>query len=265
MTSDSSAKRPAEGRVQSVERSVEILEALITGPKTVTEVARATGLVGPTALRLLRTLGHHGLVVRDDETGRYMLGPAWLRMLDGASESFGSIGMIAREPLQRLATEANETAVVHARAGRDRICVALAESQSPLRYAIKLGTLAPLHVGSTGKALLAFMEPEAADQLIAVLPLTRVTSETVTRRAELQRQLAEIRAQGWAYSFGERTPGAFGLSVPIRSADGLLLTVSVIGPGDVAAEGRQPQLLALLRTAAAEIERSLDRVVNASW
>jgi DNA-binding IclR family transcriptional regulator len=254
------SKTPKVERVQSIERGIDILDALAAGPMTVTEVSRETGLAGPTVFRLLATLGHRGMVVKDDSVNRYMLGPGWLRMLDGANGAFDSIGMLAREPLRTLAERTGETAVIHALVGRDRICVAQSLSDNPVRYSIELGTLAPLHVGSTGKVLLAQMDPIRARRLIDAIGLERITDRTVTRKTELLKQLDEIREAGHAYSVGERTPGAAGLSVPLSSKNGLWLVLSVIGPADRLSPGQIEGFLTHLRRAAETIEAALARV-----
>jgi len=250
-------------RVQSIERSIDLLDALADGPLTVTEASRMTGLAGPTVFRLLATLAHRGMVVKDETANRYMLGPGWLRMLNGAHGAFNSIGMIARDPMRTLSQRTGETSVIHAQAGRDRLCVAQVLTDNPVRYSIELGTVAPLHVGSTGKMLLAMLDAERARKLIDVIGLERITDRTVTRKAVLLKQLEEIRKSGYAYSVGERTPGAAGLTVPLEVKNGLRLVLSIIGPAERLSPEHIDGFLVELRRAARAIEPVLERVTQA--
>lgn len=240
------------------------MTALTAGPKTVTEVARATKLSKPTAFRLLASLGYRSLVIKDEVANVYMLGPGVLRLVNGASGLYESVALVAGEPLARLAEATGETAVVHARIGHSRVCVAQCESDNAVRYTIDIGAVAPLHVGSSGKVLLAFMDEADANRLLDAVPLTRITPATVTSRAALKEQLAEVRRTGFAYSVGERTPGAAGLTVPIHGKDGFVASLSIIGPADRMGQGAQDRYLRHLRRAAGEIEAALRRTSRAS-
>ena len=244
-------------RVQSVERSIDILSTLVDGPKTVTEVARATKLSKPTAFRLLGSLRYRNLVTKDDETNAYMLGAGWLRMLDASAASFQSIGVLARDPLHALTGTTGETSVVHVRIGRERVCVAEAPSANPVRYTISVGSVAPLHVGASGKVLLAFSEEGERRRLLESLPLAAVTEATVTEPSALARQMDEIRLQGYAVSFGERTPGAAGVTVPVQASGGFLAALSVVGPAERFVPARVDFFVAALRVTAAAIESIL--------
>src|SRR4051812_30414755 len=68
--------------VQSVRRAAQILQLLATaGPRLgVTELADRLGVAKPTAHALLRTLEGEALVVQDEETGKYRLGPGLLQL-----------------------------------------------------------------------------------------------------------------------------------------------------------------------------------------
>ena len=234
-----------------------MLAALVDGPRTVTEVAGATRLSKATAYRILASLGHRSLVIKDETASIYMIGPGILQFLNGAARAFDSIGPIATEGLRRLKELTGETAVVHVRLGLNRLCLAQVESSHDVRYTVQVGSLSPLHVGSTGKILLAFAANSERDDLVRNLRLERVTDRTVTDRQDLLEQLRVVRDQGYAFSVGERTPGASGLSVPIEGPDGFLAALSVIGPSDRLAPDRIDLFLPDLRRVAVEIRMRL--------
>jgi IclR family acetate operon transcriptional repressor len=75
----------APGAVQSVDRAVDLLEALAhaDGPVGVGELAAVTGLPQGTAHRLLRTLQNRGYV-RNDTSRKYSLGGAAFLLGDAA-------------------------------------------------------------------------------------------------------------------------------------------------------------------------------------
>lgn len=244
-------------RVQSIERSIDILLSLADGAKTVTEVARATELSKPTAYRLLGSLRYRNLVAKDDTSNRYMLGPGWLTMLNVDGAGFQSIGILGRGPLEELTKRTGETSVLHTRLGRERVCVAVAASPNAVRYSISAGSVAPLHVGSSGKVLLAYATD--GEKLLDDLALDALTDHTVTSREQLADQLTEIRADGYAVSVGERTPGAAGVTVPVHGPHDFLASLSVIGPAERFSEQRVRGFLDDLSVGARTLEGILAR------
>jgi len=77
-----SAIAAATGTVRSVSRALDILFALEPGPKSVTILARETGLSAVTTRRLLGSLMPHDLVVQDRSAATYRLGPGCLTIAD---------------------------------------------------------------------------------------------------------------------------------------------------------------------------------------
>lgn len=244
-------------RVQSVERSIGILMALAEGARTLTDVTRATGLSKGTAFRLLASLNHEQLVVKDPASNVYLLGPGFLRMFQGVMGDLGSIATLARPVLQRLWASSRETVTLHVSLGAERICVAELPSPEPIRYISTVGATAPLHTGSAGKVLLAFMPPETRERTLAGLPLTALTEATITDASVLRQELATVERQGWAMSSGERISGASAISVPVRDGSRIVAALSVLGPRDRLTPKACMDLLGELRAAAADIEDTL--------
>jgi DNA-binding IclR family transcriptional regulator len=73
--------------------------------------------------------------------------------------------------------------------------------------AAEIGTRWPIHATSTGKAFLAALAPDAWRELLA-LPLARFTPATVVDLEELERELEQVRIQGFATASGEVEAGA---------------------------------------------------------
>jgi DNA-binding IclR family transcriptional regulator len=242
-------------RVQSVERSLDILLALAEGPASLTRVAERTGLSKPTAFRLLASLGYRHVVVKDSTANLYFLGPGAMVLGRGVGHTGGWISDLVKGVLSRLLDGSKETVTLHVSAGTDRICIEELPSPLPIRYTASVGSAAPLAIGSAGKILLAFMRPEVAERLIATAESARYADGRVVDRDELRRQVEATRKRGWATTSGERVPGASSISVPIRGAHGSLAALSVLGPTERFPRRRFEILLGQLRAAAEEIER----------
>ncbi|MDX6535420.1 MAG: IclR family transcriptional regulator, regulon repressor, partial [Gaiellales bacterium] len=74
--------KPAERRLEAVERAMRVLDAFLDLPGEVgtNEIARRTGINASTVSRLLSTLVSGGYVQHLPETGRYRLGPHLIRL-----------------------------------------------------------------------------------------------------------------------------------------------------------------------------------------
>jgi len=214
-------------RVQSVARAADLLKALGAhgGPATVFDLADRCGLNRSTAWRILATLEDEGLVERDPATGRYEIGYALVAL--GAAAGHDPLVRRARPALRALAEACLETASLAVPRGMQLVYVD--QVQAPhVMAADWLGRATPLHATSTGKALLAWL---SEDDIGAALPgrLERFTDTTITTRAVLRGELAQVRERGYAVSRGELEPALWGVSAPVLDGGRPVAVVSAWG------------------------------------
>ncbi len=239
--------RPRVPPVRAVERATAVLAALAEEDLRLVELAERLGLHKATVTRLLVSLAKAGLVERD-ETGRYGLGPAVLRLAARRLGGYRTLLDRLREPLRRINRETGETVTVHVRVGTDRVCVEEIESPQAIAYRAGVGQRAPLHVGSAGKVLLAFLPDEERAQVLRELRLVPITSRTITSAERLEAELARVRRAGFAFSSGERVVGASAVSVPVLDDEGrVLAAVSVLAPESRLTAREQSRCVAILK------------------
>jgi DNA-binding IclR family transcriptional regulator len=224
---DAMAAVNAAQRVQAVQRAAELLKALgaRSAPATVFELADGCGLNRSTAWRILATLEEQGLVERDPATGRYSVGHALVALAAGAGHE--PLVRRAHPHLRALAEACAESASLAV--PRRLQLVYVDQVQAPHVMAANwLGRPTPLHATSTGKAFLAWLSD---DELAAALPgrLPRYTDTTITTRAALRAELADVRARGHAASRGELEPALWGVSAPVLAGGRAVAVVSVWG------------------------------------
>jgi DNA-binding IclR family transcriptional regulator len=214
-------------RVQSVARAAELLKALGAhgGPATVFDLADRCGLNRSTAWRILATLEDEGLVERDPATGRYEVGYALVAL--GAVAGHDPLVRRAHPALRALAEACLETASLAVPHGMRLVYVDQVQA-AHVMAADWLGRATPLHATSTGKALLAWL---SEDELAAALPgrLERFTDTTITTRAVLRTELAQVRARRYAVSRGELETALWGVSAPVLDGGRAVAVVSVWG------------------------------------
>jgi DNA-binding IclR family transcriptional regulator len=255
--SGATATRTGAARVQSVERAAALLRAVAAASgasATATALAETVGLNRTTTWRILATLEQQGLVSLDRTAGRYTLG---FGLIDLAGQAGGAaLVRSARAVLRRIAAKTGETAALAVM--RDGALVYVAEETPDVAFlAGWLGREASLHATATGKALLAFADPDHVRDLLQ-LPrggrLPRFTSSTTTSLTELQRELRETRARGYSVSRGEAMESAWGVSAPVLDAvERPVAILSLWGPPERVTEERLGPLGRVVLRGAEEI------------
>jgi DNA-binding IclR family transcriptional regulator len=244
---------PVNGRIQSIDRAVELLEAIAAAPEPQTGPALAdgTGLNRSTAWRILATLEHHGLVERDSETNRYRLGFAVLRLAAAAGHE--PLVRLAHPILRRLADATGET--VNLAVAR-RLELVYADQVQPRRVMAPdwLGHAVPLHATSTGKAFLAALPEHELEHLPA---LERFTDTTITDPGALRAELAGVRERGYATSHGELEPALWGASAAVLDASGRPAAVLSVWGVESRVHGRLDELGITTAAAARELQARL--------
>jgi DNA-binding IclR family transcriptional regulator len=214
-----------------------VLDAVLTGPQTLTGLMESTGQPRATAHRLASAMELHGLLGRD-HAGRWVLGSRFSP--DGA----GSLVAAAQPVLDRTRDLTGESVQLFVRRGGERVCVAASDRRAGLRDTVPVGARLPLTAGSGAKVLLAWAAPEDVGGL-----LRGATFGTA--------ELAGVRRRGLATSVGEREPGVASVSAPVWRGDTVTAALCVSGPVDRL--GRQParRVGAAAVAAAAELTRLL--------
>jgi len=196
-----------------------------------TEIARCLELPIPTVHRILWALRDHGYVTQHEETKRFRLGIAALRLGDRAREVV-DLRSVALPALRRLMNEAGETALLTV-VTPDRahaVCLERVETQQPLRLSVQPGRQVPLHAGASQKALLAYMAPEDVERVVTG-PLDRLCQATIATSGSLRKELKKIRQRGWASSYEETNVGVWGVAVPVvNGRDEAVCAVGIAGP-----------------------------------
>jgi IclR family transcriptional regulator, KDG regulon repressor len=221
----------ASGEIQSLSRAIAILDCF--GPDRpqlgVREIARTLGMSASTVGRLLAALHTARILNQDPATRLYRMGPkvmAWSSVYANALE----VRDCAQPMLEELHKLTSETVSLYALERGERVCVAAIESPEVVRVVVREGERMPLHAGSSGKVLLAFMPPEEIEAVLA-RPLEKMTTNTITGRKAMLKELDGIRAKGFATSNAERFTEVIGLAAPIFDAVGrVVAALNVAGP-----------------------------------
>jgi DNA-binding IclR family transcriptional regulator len=158
----------------------------------------------------------------------------------------------------RLATELGET--VNVAVLRDHFVVNVDQARGPSQVATHnwIGQLTPMHCTSSGKVLLAHLDPATRADLLVRVGTPRLTPRTETAAARLEEQLARVRETGYATAVEEYEVGLNAVAAPVFDRSGqVIAAVSVSGPSYRLDEQRIRHVVGPLLASTAEISRRM--------
>jgi IclR family transcriptional regulator, pca regulon regulatory protein len=244
--------------VQSLARGLSVIRAFDAehSELTLSEVARLTGLTRAAARRFLHTLVELGYMRGDG--GRFSLRPKILE-LGYAYLSSLTLPEMATPHLEELVEQVHESSSVSVLDGDEVVYIARVPTRRIMTVAISVGTRFPAYATSMGRVLLAARSDEWLDGYFTSTKLRSLTTHTIADADALRRELARVRAQGWALVDQELEEGLRSLAAPVRDQDGRVIAAVNVSTSAVRRDLDQvvTDLLEPLLSTARRIERDL--------
>ena len=221
-------KSQQKSQVQVIARAAAILRALEEQPAGLSlgQIAQRVELARSTVQRIVAALAAEKLLIAASPTGRVRLGPTILRLAASARTDFVAL---ARPFLVKLSDELNETVDLATVKKDHLIFVDQVIGPHRLRAVSAVGETFPLTCTANGKAYLAGLDEVAVARLVGT-SFERRTPNTVTRIAELLKELKTVRKSGVAFDREEHTLGICAAGVVLRDLVGNDLAISVPVP-----------------------------------
>src|ERR1700755_3392191 len=251
-----------DGGVQSVDRALYIIETLAEDDEgyRLSDLAVRTGLSTSTAHRLLATLEKRRFVQFDRSCSKWHIG----------AQSFSVGATFARRRnfaaqalpyLRKLRDQTRETANLAVVDDEAIIVLTRAESREIMRSLTKVGGRVAMVASGVGKAVLATYSDEDVSAIIRHHGMPRLTEKSILRAGDLFRELAAIRAQGYAVDDEEARMGLRCVAaVVFHDCGEPLAAISVSGMTSRVTEERVPELGRAVREAAVELTAAIGGV-----
>lgn len=215
--------------VQAVLFALEILEhvAVQREPVGVTAIAEHFGTNKSKVFRHLRTLAQQGYVVQDEASERYRVGARMVALGQAVNDSVD----IVREadPVMRKVRNTLKHSVILGMMDKGGVRIVSVQSgTSAIEISVKPGSLLGYHYSAQGKIAMAYGGAALTKKILAA-GLEAFTPQTITSVKELEKELEQIRRQGWAIAPNEAVIGLNALAVPIFDAAGkVVATVAIV-------------------------------------
>ena len=220
--------------VQVIDRLASLLDALSRYPDPVSlkELAIVTNLHPSTAHRILNDLVTTRFVDRA-EGGNYRLGMRLLE-LGNVVKSRLNVREAAIEFMRTLHRQTQQTINLSVRQGDEIVYIDRAFSErSGMQVVRAIGGRAPLHLTSTGKLFLSLDEPKAIRAYTTRTGLAGHNKNSITDLSKLEKELADVRANGYARDNEELELGVRCMAAGIRDDSGKMIAgLSISAPAD---------------------------------
>jgi DNA-binding IclR family transcriptional regulator len=248
-------KKPSH--VQSVSKALQILELLASEKREIalTEISDKLGWPKSTVHGLLATLRDYRFVDQSLQNGRYNLGVRLFELghLVGRNWNVRSVALPLMRQLNRQYGEMVQLATEE---GGEVLYIEKLESTHVMRIMSETGARLPIHCSALGKALLAYKSQAEIRWILEKSGMPRMTRRTITDSEQMERELATVRAQGYAVDDREIMDGLRCIAAPIRDSEGAAkYAISVSSFADVFTGEYMERVLASLVGAASEISR----------
>ncbi len=215
-------------------RTIRVVAAILksfsreTPSLSISELSRKLGLAKSVVYETLSTLVEEGLVAKVGNPPRYVPAGEIFRIAHVMPHN-QVLEQVAMPEMEKLHDLTGETVLLAGWIEKEVRCLAKIEGKLPVRLAVYPGDKFPLHAGSVGKLMLAFLPEEERERLLETISLTRFTKRTITDLHTLRKELQKIRKAGYVYSVGERVDDVASIGAPIRDSSGRVVAGIVIG------------------------------------
>lgn len=215
----------------------------------ISELAELSGLLKSSVHNMISTFEACGFVEKNQSTGKYRLGVKILRLSNSLYLSH-DLRNLLRPRLEELSSAANEN--VYLTTLDDDKAIYVDAIYPPGRHSGRsiIGIDAPLHCTGVGKAIMAELDADHIDRIIA-RGLVAFTPNTIADGKRLRKDLAVTRSRGYAIDDMEHEFGIRCVAVAIKNIKGNVAgSVSISGPAPRITDERVLEFATMLKKVA---------------
>lgn len=196
---------------------------------TLTDIASHLDYPKSTTHNHLETLKENGYLKVEDDV--YELTLLFLDHGIYAKQQL-RITRLSKGILQQLAEDTNEAAWLMVEEQGYVVGVEKALGERAVQTSGRIGRHTRFHYHAPGKAILAKLDDDRVDEILAQQGLPGKTEHTITDRDALAEDLEEIRERGVAFDVGEAIDGIRSVAAPVVCDGAVEGAVGVVGPAN---------------------------------
>lgn len=203
---------------------------------TIAQISHKTGIPRAAVRRCLYTLKQLGYA--DSDSNNFSLKPKVLTL--GYSYLSSTPLTVSTLPfLNQISRTLNESCSLAVLDENEILYVARSATSRIMSVALNTGSRLPAYCTSLGRAILAYLPPEALDEYLGKVELKAYTDRTVVSAKRLREILAGVRQNGYALVEEELEVGLRSIAVPVRGASGAVVAALNVGAQATRVTSRQ--------------------------
>jgi DNA-binding IclR family transcriptional regulator len=244
---------------KSAVRVLEILEHVAAQRTGLThaQIAQDLGIPKSSLTVLLRDLQDSGYAQLDADTARYSVGPQVLALAHAYLRSL-NLARLGHPVVTQLYAAVNEFAALAIRKDDECVLICAESSPSPLAHSLQLGEHMPLLATSSGKVLLAYLDPVELNAVLRRNKPKDHTAGTLTEMRAIRADLERVRKTGIAYSREEYLAAITSIATPVFNAQGAVIAaLSVALPSARLSAPGERKIVAALQKGAKRLSAQL--------
>lgn len=241
-----------------------VLKALgrLGGIASLTAIAAEVGEMPPKVHRYLASLLQEGLVVQEQASQRYQLGPEVIQLGLAAMRLSDPVRVVG-PALMRLRESLELTCILAVMGNMGPTIVRWEEPQLAATVNVRVGSVLSVLWSASGRVFLAYSGDERVRQL-AMSELERATPEQralLDRRRPIDHLSEEVRAAGCAVAADTLITGMTGVAVPVFDFTGRLsAAIAALGTAGTIDPSYGGATASALKAEAASVSRALGYV-----
>ncbi|MDF2115479.1 IclR family transcriptional regulator [Roseiarcaceae bacterium H3SJ34-1] len=237
--------------IQSVEHGFRLIRCLeeAAEPLTLKDLSARADMASSRAHLYLVSFRRVGLVLQEETSGRYMLGPYALQLGLAALRKL-DVAQLSRGCLEDLSGRTGEASYLAVWGNRGPYIVLRADGPRPAPVSLQIGYVLPTLSTATGRIFISYLPRQVTEPVLAgedgAQAFENGEASLVAERS-LATIIAETRARKLSRTDGLLNMGFTGLSAPVFGHDRkLAAAVTLIGPTsgmDASLNGANAQML----------------------
>lgn len=207
--------------ITSIEKAIEVLRFVLHEHKygvRLVDIHTVLKLPKTTAYRITKQLEESQLIARNEKTKKFHLGPFAEELGHSASQQAAMSNQYQRL-IQSIADKTGDATFLVVQQGLDTLCVARAIGSFPIQaLTIPIGNRQPIGIGAGGLAMLAAMEQQSIEDLLAKNE-QRIKNYGGMTKKKLLALVKETQNKGYAVIGSYAVKDVTGVGVVLRDKE----------------------------------------------
>jgi len=243
--------------IQSVQRAVDIINCFndTQTELTLTHISQILDLNKSTVHGIISTLQKNGYIRQNNE-GRYLLGQVLLSKYKYSRSTDKALLLVTAKPhMTQLSNKYKTTSYLLVVEEEKPIVLHTIMPTNSIYAISSMSKSDSLYCTASGKLVLANMSENSINNYLECTRLIPSSPFTITTIEELQKNLVEIRKNGYSYENQELVEGISAISFPIYDKNNFLF-------GAISATGISPNIIRNFDAIAADLKRASSSITK---